>query len=41
MYNLHEGGNITASSALAVVMVAAVFTANWVVKRLTKGQVGY
>jgi iron(III) transport system permease protein len=41
VYNLHEGGNITASSALAVVMVAAVFTANWVVKRLTKGQVGY
>ena len=41
VYNLHEGGNITASSALALIMVATVFAANWVVKRLTKGQVGY
>jgi iron(III) transport system permease protein len=41
VYNLHEAGNITASSALAVVMVAIMFVGNWAVKRITKGQVGY
>jgi len=41
VYNLQEGGNVTASSALAIIMVLVIFLGNMIIKKATKGEFGY
>ena len=41
VYNLQEGGNITASSALAIIMILVIFFGNLFIKKVTKGELGY
>ena len=41
VYNLQEGGNVTASSALAIIMVIVIFFGNMIIKKVTKGEFGY
>jgi len=41
VYNLQEGGNVTASSSLAIIMVIVIFLGNMIIKKVTKGEFGY
>jgi len=41
VYNLQEGGNVTASSALAIIMILVIFLGNMIIKKATKGEFGY
>jgi len=41
VYNLQEGGNVTASPALAIIMVIIIFFGNLIIKKVTKGEFGY
>jgi iron(III) transport system permease protein len=41
VYNLQEGGDVTSSSALAIIMILVIFLGNMAIKRATKGEFGY
>jgi iron(III) transport system permease protein len=41
VYNLQEGGDVTSSSALAIVMILVIFLGNMIIKKVTKGEFGY
>jgi len=41
VFNLQEQGSPCDSAALAVIMLAVLFTANYVLRKITKGQFGY
>ncbi|MCJ7648483.1 MAG: iron ABC transporter permease [Candidatus Lokiarchaeota archaeon] len=41
VFNLQKGGNVTASSALAIIMVIVIFLGNMIIKKVTKGEFGY
>jgi hypothetical protein len=41
VYNLNSAGQVTASAALATLMIAVILILNGAVKRLTGGKYGY
>ena len=41
VYNLQEGGDVTSSSALAIIMILVIFLGNMIIKKATKGEFGY
>ncbi|RKX73901.1 MAG: iron ABC transporter permease [Spirochaetes bacterium] len=41
VYNLQEGGDVTSSAALAIIMIIVIFAGNYLIKKITRGEYGY